>query len=364
MDPDGKPFFGAKIYLIGSGDLPKKQNVRAVSGSDGRFHFTFPATEYFEAGWIRVRAEMWRWCYIVVAAPGYGPANVYIPDIKEDLTLNLAKEVPIEGRVRDLEGRPVVGAEVRGIGPIWGNLLDGAATDKEGRFRLSGVGRGRELELRVSAPTIETKWINVKTPADGPATVEVLAAPTKPVEGTIRAADTGKPLAGVAVWAKLDGWPRGEDDAHLLRTVTDDRGRYKLVGLPKASRYELTVVPPVDRGYVITAKRAEDSAGLAPIRLDFELTRGAIVSFPLDRQGDGPSCRGNVQYSPLHDHPCYIEATRLEPGLILPRSSFISMNRTRTASSSSSPLSGAGLDRCTRRLGESPLPQCPPRSEG
>ena len=55
FDPDGKPFSGAKIYLIGSGDRPKKHRVRAVSGEDGRFHFTFPKTEYFELGWIRDR---------------------------------------------------------------------------------------------------------------------------------------------------------------------------------------------------------------------------------------------------------------------------------------------------------------------
>jgi RNA polymerase sigma factor (sigma-70 family) len=322
LDPDGKPFSGAKIYLIGSGDRPKKHPVRAVSGPDGRFHFTFPKKEYFETDWIRIRAEMWRWCDLVAEAPGYSPVNQYMADIKKDLILRLVKDVRIDGRVRDLEGRPVAGAEVRAIGSSWSSLLSAAITDKEGRFSLAGVGRGREEELRISAPAMETKWVKVKTPVEGPAAVEVLAAPTKPIEGTVRARDTGKPLAGVKVWAKLNGWPRGEDDSHLLRTVTDDQGRYRLLGLPKAQRYELTVVPPVESGYVITAKQAEDSAGLDPIRLDFDLARGTIVRFRLIDKETGRPVRGGVQYSPLTDSPYWAEATRLEPGVLPPRVFF------------------------------------------
>lgn len=322
LDPEGKPFAGAKIYLIGSGDRPRKHRVRAVSGLDGRFHFTFSKTEYFEVGWIRERAEMWRWCDIVAAAPGYSPVNMYLPNIKNELSLRLVEDVRIDGRVRDLEGRPVEGAEVRVIGSSWSSLLNSVITDKEGRFHLAGVGRGREEELRVSAPTIETNWIKVKTLAEGPATVEVLAGPTKPVEGVIRGRDTAKPLTGVEVWAKLDGRPRGEDDSHLLRTVTDDHGRYRLLGLPKRPQYELTVIPPAESGYVITAKQALDSAGLDPIRLDFDLTRGTIVRFRLIDKETGKPVRGNAQYSPLMDNPFSFEATHLEPGAFPPRVFF------------------------------------------
>ena len=53
------------------------------------------------------------------------------------------------------------------------------------------------MESAVSAPTVETQWIKLKTPVEGPTVLEVLAAPTKPIEGTIRGGDTGKPLAGV-----------------------------------------------------------------------------------------------------------------------------------------------------------------------
>ena len=128
--PDGKPVSGAKIYIIGSGIGQPKLQVRAVSGLDGRFQFTFPKTEYFEEAWIREVPEMWRWCDIVAAAPGYGPARVLMNDVKTELSLHLLKETRIEGRVRDLEGRPVEGAEVRPLGLFmfgsWSRLLDAA----------------------------------------------------------------------------------------------------------------------------------------------------------------------------------------------------------------------------------------------
>jgi RNA polymerase sigma factor (sigma-70 family) len=322
LDPDGKPFAGAKLYLTVSYGRPKKPAVRAASGPDGRFHFTFPKTEYFEAGWIRERAEPWRWCDIVAAAPGHGPVSVWMADVKKELSLRLIKDARIGGRVRDLEGRPVAGAEVRVIGPSWSPLLDAATTDKQGRFTVAGVGCGREVELRVAAPTLETHWVKVKTPADGAAKVEVLAGPTKPVVGVVRGRDTGKPLAGVEVWALLHGWPRGEDDPHILRAVTDERGRYRLLGLPKAPKYELTVVPPVEQGYVITAKQAPDTEGLKPISLDFDLTRGVILRFRLIDRETGRPVHGGVAYTPLHDNPFYAEATHLEPGVLPPRVFF------------------------------------------
>jgi hypothetical protein len=104
--------------------------------------------------------------------------------------------------------------------------------------------------------------------------------------------------------------------------VTDERGHYRLLGLPKAAKYELTVVPPVEQGYVITVKQAPDTEGLKPISLDFDLTRGVLVRFRLIDKETGHPVRGNVQYTPLHENPFYAEATHLEPGVLPPRVFF------------------------------------------
>jgi hypothetical protein len=64
--------------------------------------------------------------------------------------------------------------------------------------------------------------------------LDVVVKPTKPIEGTIRAKDTRKPLAGVVVYGgeawNLEGFRRE------VRAITDTNGHYRLVGMPKAAR--------------------------------------------------------------------------------------------------------------------------------
>src|SRR5262249_26097712 len=158
--------------------------------------------------------------------------------------LQLVKDdVPVHGRVRDLEGRPVVGAAVRvdhlrfGQGDLWQHLWqtswaglpENMTTDREGRFTLTGIGRDRQAVLHIAGPTMEHKIVAVSTQAtaDGKkverAQIEVIAGPTKPIEGTVRAGDTGQPLAGVVVYGSEEAYLRG------IRAVTDGQGRYRLV---------------------------------------------------------------------------------------------------------------------------------------
>jgi len=101
-------------------------------------------------------------------ADGYAPTWESIRGSEpKELTLSLAKDdFPIEGRVLDLQGRPVVGAAVRIIQfrtlqmselyqNVWKGLPDNVTTDKDGRFRLTALGRSRMVRLCISAPTIE-----------------------------------------------------------------------------------------------------------------------------------------------------------------------------------------------------------------
>src|SRR5207249_9156138 len=88
---------------------------------------------------------------------------------------------------------------------VWRGLPENVTTDKDGRFRLTGLGRSRMARVCVSGPTIERVQQYVPTiPAlygsnAKNATVEIIAGPTKPITGVVRAKDTGKPLQGVLV---------------------------------------------------------------------------------------------------------------------------------------------------------------------
>src|SRR5262249_38917235 len=158
-----------------------------------------------------------------------------------------------EGRIVDLEGRPIPGVTVRPIGVFaspgedlaeweaamsrarelsdgamgklprmlelfrWGKGL-GVTTDAEGRFRLPGSGGARRVALWTEGPTIATPFGYLHArPRPGPtytmaaqrdqprfgtfvhygASFEYAAAPTRPIEGTVRDKATGRPLAGV-----------------------------------------------------------------------------------------------------------------------------------------------------------------------
>ena len=56
-------------------------------------------------------ANTWHWSAIVASMPGYGPAWIQCRDIPsgQQPMLRLASDVALEGRIVDLEGRPVPG---------------------------------------------------------------------------------------------------------------------------------------------------------------------------------------------------------------------------------------------------------------
>ncbi len=271
---------------------------------------------------------------IVAAAPGYGPAWLYAYGLgTSNAKLQMVQDdVPIIGRVRDLQGRPVVGATVRlhRVEALdrdaWAGPPAAVTTDERGQFRLTGAGRDRGAVLIVSGPRIETKIVHAATrkTEDGKP-VEVIAGPSKPVEGTVRAKDTGKPLAGVWVYCNEHAYCNNHE-VRLIRAVTDDKGHYRLEGMPKSSSYELTVYAPAGQPYLDTARTLADSEGLKPIAADFALRRGVPVKFRLLDKRTGRPVRGQIQYEIAQQNPFYAEAV-YGPGVI-PSREFMHIRTT------------------------------------
>ena len=237
--------------------------------------------------------------------------------------LRLVKDdVPIRGRLIDLQGRPVAGATIQLVGILWhpsGKLdewLEALKTEKvgypvpvpdapllverrhpvavpgghdrpRGRFTLKGVGRERIASLLISGPGIETLFEFAAT-RDMPtvkvadfdrqnhghdityhgAACDLVAGPGLEIVGTVRDKDTGKPLAGVTVQTTAAfGNP-----LRFLKTKTDAEGRYRLPGLP----------PKTDlRRRARCARHGEGRAGLPAIGP----ARGG-------RRGPGPDPQG------------------------------------------------------------------------
>ena len=108
----GVPFPGAALHLnTHEFQNPYHSPVRATSGPDGRFRFAVPKSDfdtfYWDAPWRGDRAPSWR------GPPDTPSGWRTIGDDAEELTLQLARDdVPISGRIIDLQGQPVVGATV------------------------------------------------------------------------------------------------------------------------------------------------------------------------------------------------------------------------------------------------------------
>ncbi len=219
-----------------------------------------------------------------------------------ELTLRLARDdMPISGRIIDLQGRPVAGAAVKVVSvrvPSAGRLDDflkalqernevanlfypylpsgleaqpeppvipPVRTDADGKFRIAGVGRERLAMLNIEGPTIETRRVLVRTrpgatlrvPAFKDAynsdlvtiygnDLEHVAGPTRPIEGVVRDVNSGRPLAGIMV--------RGEHSLEFgtsvyVHAVTDAQGHYRLVGLPQGQEGNVLAVAPCDFPY-------------------------------------------------------------------------------------------------------------------
>ena len=113
IDPDGRPFAGAKLYLsyFRWADRDSTLPLRAISDTAGRFRFTVEKS-HFELPHL----EAWRNARVVALADGFGPGGTDsdLPDAGRELTVRLARDdVPITGRLMDLEGRAVAGAVVQ-----------------------------------------------------------------------------------------------------------------------------------------------------------------------------------------------------------------------------------------------------------
>jgi RNA polymerase sigma factor (sigma-70 family) len=357
LSPEGKPVGKAKVVFLrhgndeGGGYAPVAA-ASAHTEANGNFRFVVPPAP-------EGNGPLHRWGRLLAVAPGYAPGWVKIdkPEDARGATVRLVKDdVPLEGRVVDLEGRPVAGATVRvmqlqaregeDLGPWVKELaakksfdrtgypnvridvealgLDRAVrTDAQGRFRITGLGRERLAVLRFSGPTIEACDVYAMTRAGTtlggiprvvggglraigqdevhPSSFTHVAAPSRPVTGTVTDKETGKPVAGAVVHA----WMANSHVRAKLRieTTTDAKGRYRLVGLPRVAGRRVTVAPAVATGYLPAGKDTPGGPDLEAARLDFALARGVVIRGRVTDKATGQPVRAWVKYFTFADNP-------------------------------------------------------------
>ena len=368
VDPDGAPVAGATITAarfrdagVGSfgQDRDRQELARVRSGPDGRFAMTFegPVPGSSESP---NSPDHWRRYRIVASSRGFGPAWSSVDGTASGTPLELQfarDDSPINGRLVDLEGRPIAGATVR-IHKLWkaesatavddwigrvsepypaederprshyfpladAGLPDSSpalpgpvATDADGRFRVDGLGRDRLAILEIAGPTIATGRVQVVTRSMGAvegrrldeplvggptyhgAEATVVAQPGRPIAGTVRDAETGAPIPGAIVTAQRLGGSLWSIEG-ILDAETDASGRYRLLGLPKGDGHVLAVYPPLDRPYFITdGFEVPDAPGIEPARFDMELRAGRWIDGRVTDARTGAPSRAVIHYYP------------------------------------------------------------------
>jgi RNA polymerase sigma factor (sigma-70 family) len=346
--PDGHAVSGASIRaaFIPIGDYP---HPVATSGRDGRFSIRLPK--------MMPKADAWDgdftpYPWLVASGPGYGVVwieRVLRADRPEEQVLRLVREgPPLEGRILDIESRPVVGATIKlkqirfdyqGDFPGWiakarkggdlfvwrelgflpiNELLEiETKTGVDGRFRLTGVGQDRIAELQVSGsgiartpvyvlsrdePEIRTEDYVINAPK-----FEVSVAPSLSVEGIARDKETGRPIAGLEIKATASDdngaiWP--EDNS----THTDGEGWYRLDGLHKADAYQFEIKPGKGMPYpTLVQTILAEMPVQGVVNHDLTLKRGIFLRGKITDKITGRPLPGAVSYHAFADNP-HIEA--------------------------------------------------------
>jgi RNA polymerase sigma factor (sigma-70 family) len=327
LDPTGKPLQGSRLWLAFQGIdwtwSTRVPEARATTGSDGQFAFSVADSDpevsralRMTSGWPGGFGDI----QIIASAEGFGPAWTGLAEIKGKIELRLVPDdIPVEGRLLTLEGRPIAGITVKtllvedpSLSPdAFGapsGFFQSSMSDADGRFRLTGIGRARRAVLGFAGPGIahtEVQAVTGEFPADHPtrfrgvaqvgSKFEHLCKPGKTIMGVVRDIDTGAPVPGMKVTSQF-GSP--------ISAVTDQQGRYRLDGLDKSpARWLIASARGGDQPYCASSRQVDDSAGYQPMIVDFQVVKGVVVTGRLTDRATGRPVQGWVAYAALRDNP-------------------------------------------------------------
>ncbi|MCC6155003.1 MAG: carboxypeptidase regulatory-like domain-containing protein, partial [Candidatus Hydrogenedentes bacterium] len=279
----GDPIAGATVELIErfqtkpGEDTPEPHTItKTSSNEDGSFSITAQRAKTRERSKeLRIAAQGFVPQVISMSYDTQHPQRFFLdyygrPAANADAVLYPARS--LNGTVKDLQGRPIMGATVQ-----TSDTLSEAKTDAEGNFTLDGVpdyaSRLESSEYRVTAS--HPDFVSADATAAANAThVIVTLDPGVVIEGIVRDRETAEALAGILVYGQSTG---------KRETVrTDAAGKYHL--RTKAGKIVLSIPShrfgdPKTIGCIGTVAETPVFVAEGEIKtgVDLQVTRGKLL---------------------------------------------------------------------------------------
>lgn len=342
LDANDRPVANANVAVVAQEVASRKGVILAevTTNPDGKFRLEFnhvpPQTHSFPHLIARKEGAALAWEKISLDA---GEANV---------VLKLAPELVLRGRLVDIDGQSVVGAEpsVRavvervegeklpslGVG-YQGEIMPRSwpvvtKTDEQGRFAIHGIPSHCGVYLEIAGNeryAHQDILLNSGTPeqrGERDGTYRALVKNVKPeeeallplapaqiFEGTVRFADTGEP----APHARLSVWASQQQFGSMVsvETKTDGQGRYRIHPKP-GIRFGVIAHAPSGTPYLASktpfGKSIEWNAGDRVRNVDVALRRGVLVRGRVTAAGsNSPIANASVQYIPEEQNNLHVK---------------------------------------------------------
>jgi protocatechuate 3,4-dioxygenase beta subunit len=290
IDADGKPVPGVEVAAVAPGRLGEQVLARGRAGADGRFRI----------GLAAARAKF-QAVYVVAGKDGHGLAWEKIPAAAaaSETVLRLPPEKVVRGRVLDLQGLPVAGAEVRAPSvPAWKDFAawpKPAVAGKDGQFVLRGLSPDFDGYVRVEGADFAPQLVEIKPgAANSVQEMNLTLLPAHILEGTVTGEDTGKPVPGALVKLRPGGWGQSDERGHYRIKLLLPDNSYKL---PPGGSHRVWVTAPDDQPYLPLEAGIAWPKGTVRYETKFALKRGVLVRGKVTDASSGQPVEGAV----IHD---------------------------------------------------------------